>query len=79
MADFVIKWRLDDCFNQQGEIYLMPIKTKSIQYEIFIILTVKIILLFLLWFTCFSHPFNKQHMPNQIATHLLHSHSEHTV
>ncbi len=49
----------------------MNLKKISLKQEIFLLLTIKLILLYFLWLLCFSHPIDKNlHVPI-IAQHLF--------
>jgi len=46
-------------------------KRLSISKEIILVLVIKIILLFFIWFFCFSHPPDKRAMPAHTALHVF--------
>lgn len=52
----------------------MP-KRHSLSREILLVMLIKLILLFLLWFYCFSHPIAKHLSATDINDHLLNLHS----
>ncbi len=48
-------------------------KQFKLPHEILFVFVLKCILLFCLWFFCFSHPIDKTLAPSDIANHLFHS------
>ena len=46
-------------------------RTKSLRYEITAAIALKLTLLFLLWFFCFSHPIKNQLTDEKMRAHFL--------
>lgn len=46
------------------------LKRLSLRQEILLILAIKLILLFILWIACFSHPLDENLKPTDIRSHL---------
>lgn len=53
-------------------------KRLSIKKEILLVLIVKLILLFGIWFFCFSKPLDKHSMPVRVASHIFNLPAENT-